>query len=45
MMKNKLKHLEQRDLAERLREIREELYGKHGAQFLADALGIRSRPG
>ena len=28
-------------LAARLREIREDLYGEHGAQFLADALEIR----
>ena len=27
-------------LAERLREIREDLYGKHGVQFMADALGV-----
>ena len=29
----------QADLAKRLREVREGLYGEHGAQFLADALG------
>jgi hypothetical protein len=28
------------DLAARLREIREDLYGEHGAQFLADDLGV-----
>ena len=28
-------------LAERLREIREDLCGEHGAQFLADALKVR----
>ncbi|MGO9464783.1 MAG: hypothetical protein ACLQVF_11610 [Isosphaeraceae bacterium] len=27
-------------VARRLREIREDLHGEHGAQFLADALGI-----
>jgi hypothetical protein len=31
----------QRELAERLREIREDLCGEHGAQFLADALKVR----
>jgi hypothetical protein len=29
------------ELAARLREIREDLYGEHGAQFLADALYLR----
>jgi hypothetical protein len=28
------------DLAARLREVREDMYGEHGAQFMADALGI-----
>lgn len=28
------------DLATRLRELRIDLYGDHGAQFMADALGI-----
>jgi hypothetical protein len=28
------------DLATRLREVREDMYGEHGAQFMADALGI-----
>ena len=31
---------DQLELAERLREVREDLYGEHGVQFLADALGI-----
>ena len=31
----------QPELAGRLREIREDLYGEHGAQFLADALKVR----
>jgi hypothetical protein len=29
-----------RDLAERLREVREDFHGEHGAQFLADDLGL-----
>jgi DNA-binding transcriptional regulator YiaG len=29
------------ELADRLREIREDLCGEHGAQFLADALKVR----
>jgi hypothetical protein len=28
------------DLAARFREVREDLYGEHGAQFLADDLGV-----
>ncbi len=32
-----------RDLAGRLREVREDLYGEHGAQFLADDLGLPLR--
>jgi hypothetical protein len=28
------------DLAQRVREVREDLYGEYGAQFLADALGL-----
>ena len=28
------------DLADRLREVREDFYGEHGAQFIADALEI-----
>ena len=30
------------ELAARLRVIREDLYGEHGAQFLADALDVRA---
>lgn len=30
----------QADLANRVREVREDFYGEHGAQFLADALGL-----
>jgi Bacteriophage CI repressor helix-turn-helix domain len=33
----------QADLADRVREVREDLYGEHGAQFLADALGLPVR--
>ena len=29
-----------RDLARRLRKVREDLYGEYGAQFLADDLGV-----
>jgi hypothetical protein len=32
--------VQQADLAIRVREVREDLYGEHGAQFLADALGL-----
>jgi hypothetical protein len=35
-----LKRWNQVELAERLREIREDLYGEHGAQFLADGLEV-----
>lgn len=35
--------LQQADLAHRVREVREDLYGEHGAQFLADALGLPLR--
>ena len=31
------------DFADRFREIREDLYGEHGGQFLADALEIPLR--
>lgn len=34
---------QQADLAHRVREVREDLYGEHGAQFLADALGLLVR--
>jgi hypothetical protein len=33
----------QADLAQRVREVREDLYGEHGAQFLADALELPVR--
>jgi hypothetical protein len=35
--------VQQADLAQRVREVREDLYGKHGAQFLADALELPVR--
>lgn len=34
---------DQLGLPQRLREIREDFYGEHGCQFLADALGIPLR--
>jgi hypothetical protein len=40
MTKNELKRLKRIDLAARLRDIREDMYGYDGAQFLADALQI-----
>jgi DNA-binding transcriptional regulator YiaG len=43
MRTNELNHWNQMGFAERLREIREELYGEHGSQFLADALEIPLR--
>jgi hypothetical protein len=39
-MRNDLHRQTQQDLAERLREVRDDMYGEHGGQFLADALGI-----
>jgi hypothetical protein len=41
MMRDDLNRRKQRELALRLREIREDLYGEYGAQFLADALEVR----
>ena len=35
-----LKHQRRLDLSERLREVREDLYGEDGSHFLADALEI-----
>ena len=40
MSRDDVKGQKRLDLAERLREIREDFYGEHGAQFLADALEI-----
>ncbi len=40
MSRNDLKHRQRVELRERLREVREDLYGQDGSQFLADALGI-----
>ena len=34
---------QQANLADRVREVREDLYGDYGAQFLADALGVPLR--
>ena len=33
----------QADLADRVREVREDFYGEHGAQFLADSLDLPLR--
>lgn len=43
MRTNDLNPWNQTGFAERLREIREGLYGEHGSQFLADALEIPHR--
>jgi hypothetical protein len=40
MTKNELKRRQRIDLVTRLRNIREDMYGNDGAQFLADALEI-----
>ena len=40
MSRNDLKHRQRVELGERLREVREDLYGQDGSRFLADALGI-----
>jgi hypothetical protein len=40
MTKNELKRLKRIGLAARLRDIREDMYGDDGAQFLADAMEI-----
>ena len=40
MTKNEWERQQQLDLADRLREIREDLYGEYGGQCLADALKI-----
>lgn len=34
---------QQVNLADRIREVREDLYGEYGAQFFADALGLPLR--
>jgi hypothetical protein len=41
MMRDNVDRQRQPELALRLREIREDLYGEYGAQFLADALEVR----
>jgi transcriptional regulator with XRE-family HTH domain len=38
-----LEAINKEDLAARIREVREEMYGEHGAQFMADALGVALR--
>jgi hypothetical protein len=43
MMNHDSNRWKQPELAFRFREIREELYGEYGAQFLADALEIKVR--
>jgi hypothetical protein len=35
-----MKAINNKDLAARIREIREEMYGEYGAQFMADAFGV-----
>ena len=40
MTKNELKRQQQVDLAQRLREVREDMYGEYGGEFLADALEV-----
>jgi hypothetical protein len=35
--------IRQGNIAARLRDVREDMYGEHGAQFMADALGIPLR--
>jgi DNA-binding transcriptional regulator YiaG len=41
MSRHESNRQKQPELAERLREIREDLCGEYGAQFLADALKVR----
>jgi hypothetical protein len=41
MMRDNANRQKQAELASRFREIREDLFGEHGAQFLADALEVR----
>ena len=41
MITDNVNRQRQHGLALRLREIREDLYGEYGAQFLADALEVR----
>jgi hypothetical protein len=40
MSRNGVKHQRRLELSERLREVREDLYGRDGSRFLADALEI-----
>jgi hypothetical protein len=43
MSRDNVKGHKRLDIGKRLREIREDFYGKHGAQFQADALEIPLR--
>jgi hypothetical protein len=43
MSRHGLKHQRRLELSERLREVREDLYGQDGIRFLADALEIPVR--
>ena len=45
MSRDNVKGHKRLDIGKRLREIREDFYGKHGGQFQADAWSIRSGPG
>ena len=38
-----MENLTNEEMAARLREIRQDMYGEHGAQFLADDLGVPLR--
>ena len=38
--KEKMKKMDRLELAARIREVRSDLYGEHGAPLLADDLGI-----
>lgn len=40
MRKSEFQASKRAELAERLREVREDLYGEHGSQFMADALNV-----
>jgi hypothetical protein len=45
MPKHRINRTNHSDLGGRLREIREDFYGKYGSQFMADAMGSRSELG
>jgi hypothetical protein len=40
MKKSEFQASKRAELAERLREVREDLYGEHGSQFMADAFNV-----